>query len=458
MVRPNPFPDESLLGYVIRLTECNGYETANDLISLLPNLANYFSYRKNLRISNLHGASSSLFYNLAKLIQKDPQTIFNLIKLPFEEEKIKPSSVLQNHNAAFPYTYKFCALCLKEKPYHRKIWDLMIITACPIHKCLLSYSCPQCKKPLRKSQKSICKCRCEFDFRKIKPTFIPDDEAKLVEYIHFLAGIWKTKSVTLSLNNPLNNYPLEGFCNTIYYYTKRIFRLNSAERFTYSKLTAQDNFHELVFKAFTIFDDFPNNYLAYIEELIQNPNYLKNRNWFNYFAANYNEFKRIIPDSLRALLYKTFNKHIDKILFRNNKKISQANFPSLISDSELANQLGLQAEEIINLVSAGEITAIGQPLRRGTLYLFDGDTFYRIIKKVRSNKKSFPNQKATTLMNLNQISQYLSNSNLKLHQFLSLVLQGEIKSCFEDLSAKGLHRFLFDKKDVMKFKKYYKSN
>jgi hypothetical protein len=452
LVRPNPFLGESLFGYIVRLALCNGYENPTEFLSLLPDSNAYIS-RKTVRVAQLYNPPLDLINRLAALAQKDPQILYNLTTFPFGKKRLDSISASRRDNIIYLNLYKFCALCLKEENYHRKIWDLIIVTACPIHNCLLRYTCPQCKKPLKISQGFIYKCLCGFDFRETEPVFISENEVELTKYVYMLAGLLKIENKLIPPTNPLINYSLKDFCSIIFYYTKRVFRLYSEEkRFHFSKIIERESLHQLVYEAFSIFNNFPENYLAYLEKLVQNSNYKKNRNWFNYFAANYNDFYSSIPNSLTSLLYKTFDKHIDDILFRNNTKISQANFPTSITAFELADQLGLKAEEVIKLSLNGDFDSRKySELLPIKAYLFDGDAFYKVMSKIRSNKKDSLKHKTTNVVNLTEISDYLSNHKIRLHEFLSLILKGKIKYCSEDYNQHGLNRFLFPKNDLEKF-------
>ncbi|MBU2046598.1 MAG: TniQ family protein, partial [Bacteroidetes bacterium] len=371
LVRLNPLPGESLVGYIVRLADCNGCESPAEFLTLLPDSTNYY-LRKNMILAQLNYPPVELFYRLAELVQKDPQVIFNLTLFPFEKRELSTPEQ-RNYSLAYPSIYKFCVFCLKEKSYHRKIWDIIILTTCPIHKCLLNYNCSRCKKPLKASQGIICECKCGFDLRETQPTFVSESELKLAKHIYILAGIWKNKNIPIQTSNPLINYSLKDLCQIVYYYTKRVFRLNSKEPFRFTKLIIQENLHELVCKAASIFDNFPKNYLAYIEELVRNPNYMKSKNWFSYFAANYNDYQETVPYSLSTLLYKSFDKNIDDILFRNNRKVSQANLPTLVSHSGLAEQLGIKIEDVTEILFSTEIKLFGHKTKTtGNLYLIEG--------------------------------------------------------------------------------------
>lgn len=414
--------------------------------------SDFYLSRKQLKITRtINDTPPELFSQLAALVQKDSLTLFNLTGSHFEDINPNTYFLPRNQHIIHPYPHKFCPLCLRKKAYHRKIWDLLIITACPIHKCILQSICPQCNKSLKMSRKFVCKCNCEFDFREVKPIFISDDEFNLAGHIYFLAGLLKTKRKFLSLNNPLINYSLEDFCGIIYYFTKRVFTLHFEKPLHFTKLAAQKNLHLVVCEAFSLFNDFPKNYLIFLESIVKSPNYFKRETSYRYFALYHPDFYKTIPSSCSALLYKVFDENIDELLLKSYREPSHPHFSTLNTAFELADQIGVEVKEIIALASDEDIPAnIEFTCENKIRYVFPGDTFINLISNVRTNilnRKIHNNDK---LLNLIQISQYLHNYRINLHQFLSLVLQGEIKPYLEDFNAKGLHRFLFLEKDVKK--------
>ncbi len=60
---------------------------------------------------------------------------------------------------------RLCPACLREHPIWWAVWDLGLVTACPIHHCLLFNQCPACKRKLAWQRLAVHKCRCRVDFR-----------------------------------------------------------------------------------------------------------------------------------------------------------------------------------------------------------------------------------------------------------------------------------------------------
>lgn len=62
---------------------------------------------------------------------------------------------------------RLCPACLRERPIWWAVWDLGLVTACPIHGCLLLSQCPACKRHLAWQRLAVHKCRCGLDFREL---------------------------------------------------------------------------------------------------------------------------------------------------------------------------------------------------------------------------------------------------------------------------------------------------
>ena len=68
---------------------------------------------------------------------------------------------------------KICPCCLELDSYCRKLWNLIPLTACPIHHCLLVDICPQRDRQIRWDRNSVTHCKyCKLDWRSIQPEIL----------------------------------------------------------------------------------------------------------------------------------------------------------------------------------------------------------------------------------------------------------------------------------------------
>lgn len=138
------------------------------------------------------------------------------------------------------------------------------------------------------------------------------------------------------------------------------------------------------------------------------------------------------------------------------KKHSVAHKPSVITDlidkNILAEELNIESDVIEKLVKYKNSFFFQKIIvKTDDEILFAGDSFLRVMNEVRKNMNSSKNVSVKSLMNLNKISKYLARKNLSFYKFVSSVFKGKIKPCYEALDEDGLQRFLFDKKDILRF-------
>lgn len=80
---------------------------------------------------------------------------------------------------------RLCPVCLRERPIWWAVWDLSLVTACPIHQCLLFDRCPACGRKLAWQRLAVHRCRCGLDFRDVAP------EPSNKELVAINAGIYR---------------------------------------------------------------------------------------------------------------------------------------------------------------------------------------------------------------------------------------------------------------------------
>src|SRR6266567_8299706 len=83
---------------------------------------------------------------------------------------------------------RLCPACLRERLIWWAVWDLGLVVACPIHRCLLVNLCPTCKRKLDWQRRAIHRCRCGFDFRNLIPETADRDLVAIHTVMHRAAG------------------------------------------------------------------------------------------------------------------------------------------------------------------------------------------------------------------------------------------------------------------------------
>lgn len=152
---PSPQTTESLLGYVLRISEANGYDTPWHL------LAHAGFSQREMRTAGFP------ISKLAAVLGRHDQELNPIAYCATTESgeryfKILCHSLgvslkegpLRLHKPAF------CPSCIQECGYLDAFWDLSLAVACPCHRCRLIDACPACGKALRWFRPRLLTCGC----------------------------------------------------------------------------------------------------------------------------------------------------------------------------------------------------------------------------------------------------------------------------------------------------------
>jgi hypothetical protein len=94
---------------------------------------------------------------------------------------------------------RICPRCLREAPIWWAVWDLGLVTACPIHRCHLVNQCPDCKRRLAWQRPSVHKCRCGLDLRNLTAEAATSDLVAINAAIYKAAGFPPGEGAELDL-------------------------------------------------------------------------------------------------------------------------------------------------------------------------------------------------------------------------------------------------------------------
>ena len=189
---PPPFPTESLFGYILRLSQENGYTTPWTLF-----------LTAGMKPHEIRGTGIR-FTKLARFANR-PSSELNAIAYSSPERRrscrlLGHPLVLADLNLKNP---KFCPQCVAEKGFIEGHWDLRLMTGCPIHRQSLLSCCPKCGSPVRWLRRGLLECQCGADLDGDQPP-ISVAEASLL-------GIVRNRALHLapSTENP-SRLPLAG--------------------------------------------------------------------------------------------------------------------------------------------------------------------------------------------------------------------------------------------------------
>lgn len=152
---PRPYKFESLKGYILRLSEANGYNTPNIMLN-------------STGMSN--GEIISIIPSLDKLASLFNLSLTEMTKLGYRKPLGSPSAKhIWLHNHQLPTYFlniklpKICTECIVERGFTESFWDLKHAIACPKHNRYLLTTCPYCKKHLSWFRPGLLTCKCGCD-------------------------------------------------------------------------------------------------------------------------------------------------------------------------------------------------------------------------------------------------------------------------------------------------------
>jgi hypothetical protein len=268
---PAPRSDESLLGYIVRLTEENGYDRPNWILELA-----------GMKASNLgptlllaHSDSSSLS-GLGDITGVATETLEAMKYSPVlggaesRPHRFLNSEVLPKH--IFNRSYcKVCPDCIRAKGYCRQTWDLVLVTTCPLHKRLLLSKCPGCGAGIRWARSVLSRCACGCNWEMASKEELPDEELGLSEQIHVLAGL-ETGRVGCNRSNednPMVALDLPHLCSFVLSVAGIIYHLSTALSCSPAlfcrRSVGVEEMHRYATKAFGVFEEWPNRFFPFLE-------------------------------------------------------------------------------------------------------------------------------------------------------------------------------------------------
>lgn len=198
--RLEPFTDESLESYLLRLSQANFFESFSGLAVELrywlqvhhSDLSGGFPIiLDGINIYHAQQDSGRRAQSLFLLEQMTGLKQFSLLNIAFKhgetsdlyqratvryKDQLIPRNLLRSD--AIP----ICPKCLSEQAYIRYIWHLEPVTACPDHHCKLVERCPQCSGLINYLQSElISHCQCGYNLTECTSDIAGDESYWLVQ-------------------------------------------------------------------------------------------------------------------------------------------------------------------------------------------------------------------------------------------------------------------------------------
>src|SRR6266849_3903189 len=179
LFRVDPLPRESPRGYLCRVAQEHGYCGPLSLAQIA-----------RLPTSGLERDDSAK--QIAHVLRLEPEewraTCYRHIG---GRNRFDQRSFYGQRISADDLNYKrprICPRCLRESPLWWAVWDLGLVTTCPIHRCHLVNQCPACKRRLAWQRPSVQKCRCGLDLRTLTADAATPDLVAVNAAIYKAAG------------------------------------------------------------------------------------------------------------------------------------------------------------------------------------------------------------------------------------------------------------------------------
>ena len=170
---PAPYPTESLVGYVLRLAEENGYDSPWSVYSLA-----------GLKQNEIRTTG----FKLEKLAAIINRPVPELDSIGYSPPKNRPRWARLLEHSLIPTDLNIvnpglCPRCVADKGFIEAHWHLTLMVGCPVHECMPATRCPNCGKSLRIFRRGLLECDCGGDLLECVVPPIPKQDAVLLDII-----------------------------------------------------------------------------------------------------------------------------------------------------------------------------------------------------------------------------------------------------------------------------------
>jgi hypothetical protein len=387
--RPRPYADESLAGYIIRLTEANYYCSPHWILQMS-------GLRSRGIYANVFNKEKDDLSGLSHICEVEESRLWSMAFPVVNLSKIKSlntvkgfgqviSTIALTNNQA-----KVCPICLKESPYSRQIWDLSVVTACPFHDCLLIHRCPQCHLQIKGSRPSVAKCQCQFDWRELHPRALKSERVALSRHIYKLCqimGLPSGNSSDVSPANPVSQLSLNSLVNLLNALLRLCHLLAIREQVfpVGAYLDLKSNSLGYFDRVFALFTNWPDEFGRLVERYEVYLGY-GNPNWYitNGFYRGMVEFFQFVfllfdQDSW-GFMRELFEDYFFQFLSKNSIKELQISFKKPFECCLISSSVGEQAslkERLANFFLKEGFT-LAKLLATSKTEIYDETIFFRI--------------------------------------------------------------------------------
>jgi hypothetical protein len=250
---PAPHPTESLLGYLLRLSEKNGYLSPSAVCRLAGIKQNELG-AISLRVERLAAIASCGLTNLNQIAfalsvngRRSSQLLGHRL-VPAELSLAKP---------------KLCPQCVAERGFIEAHWHLDLMVACPIHRCLVTSKCPKCGQRLRWLRPGLLECNCGENLQDSDMPEASSSETALLDIIRR-----KLLGYPAAEDNPLS-LPQEQLMTMDVRSMLAVVRAIAKFRRVADRYTADPDAQQIITSASRVLMDWPKNFFVLLKDIGQ---------------------------------------------------------------------------------------------------------------------------------------------------------------------------------------------
>jgi predicted DNA-binding transcriptional regulator AlpA len=373
-----PYPDESFVGYVIRLTEINRYETPSWILQL----AGLGSYHK-VYVAFDEGID---LRGLIQLTRSKKEVIRSIRYSPLNPSKGKRDKFRDYYVHGHPvprvvikaHQPKVCVACLCEYGYVRTLWDLTAVTACPLHQCLLLDSCPHCRRRISFNRPRVSHCRCDFDWRESKPKLLEEAELEVTSLIY--SYFYPAESHSFS---HLRQLSLKDLIAVLFFFAGQYSAAQDpsdspTQIVRLGRSMSNKTVHRFLCQAASVFRDWPKSYFSFLQSRIENLGPSREvmsvqKAFGSHWDTLLRRFKSPCFDFLRVAFEEFITQKWDRNHTSQLVRLSQhvRNNKRFLSKGEAHASLGVSRGMINRLLKKGKLNAVTRQNRLSGIFLIE---------------------------------------------------------------------------------------
>ena len=417
VVRTRPKHDESYLGFLLRLTELNFYETPYWIVQ-----------EASLRPKGYPGICSFVFdpevdlAPLAALSGLNADALQDLVYCPVDDKcgvrvfgQRLPRYLLRLRES------RVCPECLRQSPYSRKQWDLAVVTSCPIHQILLLENCHKCGRKITWRRKQVTFCPCGADWRSARVVLLAESETVVSRLVYQKFGLMEPPSESVT-NNPLYLLDLPSILEALFLIASQQERRIDAKGRSMGYGKQSHQIHANLAKAFSVFESWPNNFYKFLDQVRRVKKSLKaksglNNNFGGVYRHLYTSGK--LSPSLCEVLRNEFERYVseywDDGYLARSKWFKASKFTGrFVTQRKACRELGLKANVLERFVTSGKLKAVVRRNGRKRLFLVEAESVEQLKLEPTVERKRNRKLGSSRWFSMDEVAELLGISRLSV--------------------------------------------